>query len=309
MSAHFVGEFLILPDIEPVFAAVGSAGFQQPMQFFDQALGQSFVRPVYNEVDTTEMVRRFDDVVNINSRICDSYRVGFKDEPGLLVGQAAAFDMIGVIGQVNLGTMIDSATDPAFFLFTKLLEKRGNLLLAFMGDWRIDRDVPGLSGQEGILHLSCIAPVTYGSFGKAVHLGILTDSDKFHIYRQFFFFMATNVTILADTGKKHLLEKQPGKPIFAFMARRLFIILYGCLLAAFPLQAQDTLNLVTVAAERRTSLQNLTTQEQLVTVSRIPAAQTQTLEQLLRLCPSIDIRERGGKSVQTPKRSGQSSML
>ena len=93
------------------------------------------------------------------------------------------------------------------------------------------------------------------------------------------------------------------------MVRRLFIVLYGCLLAAFPLQAQDTLNLVTVAAERRTSLQNLTTQEQLVTVSRIPAAQTQTLEQLLRLCPSIDIRERGGKSVQTPKRSGQSSML
>ena len=83
------------------------------------------------------------------------------------------------------------------------------------------------------------------------------------------------------------------------MLRRLFIVLSGCLLAAFPLRAQDTLNLVTVAAERRTSLQNLTTQEQLVTVSRIPAAQTQTLEQLLRLCPSIDIRERGGKSVQT----------
>lgn len=81
--------------------------------------------------------------------------------------------------------------------------------------------------------------------------------------------------------------------------RHILLVLAGCLLAVLPLRAQDTLNLVTVVAERRSSLQNLTTQEQLVTVSRIPAAQTQTLEQLLRLCPSIDIRERGGKSVQT----------
>lgn len=66
-----------------------------------------------------------------------------------------------------------------------------------------------------------------------------------------------------------------------------------------PLAAQDTLSLVVVSSERRSSIQNLTTQEEIVTASRIPAAQTRTLEQLLRLCPSIDIRERGGKSVQT----------
>ena len=72
-----------------------------------------------------------------------------------------------------------------------------------------------------------------------------------------------------------------------------------CLGAAVPLRAQDTLNLVVVSSEQRSSLQNQTTLEPLVSASRIPAAQTQTLEQLLRLCPSIDIRERGGKSVQT----------
>lgn len=75
-------------------------------------------------------------------------------------------------------------------------------------------------------------------------------------------------------------------------------VILSCIWTA-PLVAQDTLNLVVVSSERRSSLQNLTTQEELVTASRIPAAQTQTLEQLLRLCPSIDIRERGGKSVQT----------
>ena len=89
------------------------------------------------------------------------------------------------------------------------------------------------------------------------------------------------------------------KVIDTGLIRHLFIVLAGCLLAVPTLQAQDTLNLVTVTSERRSSLQNLTTQEPLVTVSRIPAAQTRTLEQLLRLCPSIDIRERGGKSVQT----------
>lgn len=80
---------------------------------------------------------------------------------------------------------------------------------------------------------------------------------------------------------------------------RHLIVFAASLLAVFTLRAQDTLNLVTVTSENRSSIQNLTTQEPLVTVSHIPAAQAQTLEQLLRLCPSIDIRERGGKSVQT----------
>lgn len=77
------------------------------------------------------------------------------------------------------------------------------------------------------------------------------------------------------------------------------MVLLGGVPAQLPLQAQDTLKLVVVSAERRSAQQILTTQEPLVTVSHIPAAQTQTLEQLLRLCPSIDVRERGGKSVQT----------
>lgn len=76
-------------------------------------------------------------------------------------------------------------------------------------------------------------------------------------------------------------------------------LLFWGFLTAAPLPAQDTLNLVVVSSERRTALQALTTQDELVTASRIPAAQARTLEQLLRLCPSIDIRERGGKSVQT----------
>ncbi len=80
---------------------------------------------------------------------------------------------------------------------------------------------------------------------------------------------------------------------------RFIIVLAANLLTVFILRAQDTLNLVTITSEQRSSVQNLTTQEPLVTVSHIPVAQAQTLEQLLRLCPSIDIRERGGKSVQT----------
>lgn len=80
---------------------------------------------------------------------------------------------------------------------------------------------------------------------------------------------------------------------------RHLIVLAASLLAVFTLRAQDTLNLVTITSENRSSVQNLTTQERLVTVSHIPVSQAQTLEQLLRLCPSIDVRERGGKSIQT----------
>ena len=79
---------------------------------------------------------------------------------------------------------------------------------------------------------------------------------------------------------------------------RNLILLIISFFAAAPLAAQDTLSLVVISAEKRSALQNQTTLETLVTASRIPAAQAQTLEQLLRLCPSIDIRERGGKSVQ-----------
>lgn len=88
---------------------------------------------------------------------------------------------------------------------------------------------------------------------------------------------------------------------------RFIIVLAANLLTVFILRAQDTLNLVTITSEQRSSVQNLTTQEPLVTVSHIPVAQAQTLEQLLRLCPSIDIRERGGRAFRRISAFGEAA--
>lgn len=66
-----------------------------------------------------------------------------------------------------------------------------------------------------------------------------------------------------------------------------------------PEPAGDTIRLVVVSAGRESGLRNQMTRRTLVTMSQIPEAQASTLEQLLRMSPSIDIRERGGKSIQT----------
>ncbi len=63
-------------------------------------------------VEASEVIHRFNDIVHINNPVANADGVRLKDKARLVMSQAAAFDMIGVIGQVNLRTMIDASFQP-----------------------------------------------------------------------------------------------------------------------------------------------------------------------------------------------------
>lgn len=84
-----------------------------------------------------------------------------------------------------------------------------------------------------------------------------------------------------------------------------------CLVAALPCLAQnlepreqrkpekDTIRTTVIAADKGAGMRSLMTQEALISRADLPEGHARTTEQLLRMMPAIDIRERGGKSVQT----------
>lgn len=79
------------------------------MQFLDQRLGQPLFGAVDNEVDATEVVRRFDNVVYTDAFVLDANSVGLEDIACLVVRQSAALDMVGVLGQIDLSLVVNAA--------------------------------------------------------------------------------------------------------------------------------------------------------------------------------------------------------
>lgn len=63
-------------------------------------------------VKASEMIHRLNDIIHINNPVANADSVRLKDMARLVMSQAAPFDMIGVIGQVNLRTMIDASFQP-----------------------------------------------------------------------------------------------------------------------------------------------------------------------------------------------------
>ena len=108
-AADLVRLLLVVPDREPRFPAVGSPGFQNPVKLLDKRFGQLFTAVLDDEVNTAEVVGRFDDVVHIDGFVFQhADRVGFEDVSGLVGGQAAALDVVGVVGQLHLYLVVTS---------------------------------------------------------------------------------------------------------------------------------------------------------------------------------------------------------
>ena len=63
-------------------------------------------------VKASEVIHRLNDIIHINNPVANADGVRLKDIARLVMSQTAAFDMIGVIGQVNLRTMIDASFQP-----------------------------------------------------------------------------------------------------------------------------------------------------------------------------------------------------
>ena len=74
---------------------------------------------IYDIVDATEMIDSFHDVIHIDCFVCDADCICFLDIPCLVVSQFATLDMIGIISQIYLGTMINVAFELHFLLFSE----------------------------------------------------------------------------------------------------------------------------------------------------------------------------------------------
>ena len=116
VAAHFIGEFFVVSDSKPIFSFVRCSGFQNKVELFDVSFGKFAVALLDDVVYGTKMVGSFDNVVYIDSFIRHSDRVGFKDIACLVVCQPAAFDMIGVISEINLYAMVYSPFHLPVFL-------------------------------------------------------------------------------------------------------------------------------------------------------------------------------------------------
>ena len=79
------------------------------MQSLDISLSQRRACRFYDNIHSTEVVRRLDDVIHRN--ICRYLANGLRLEnpPRLLMGQAASLDVVRVVGKVNLKPMIESS--------------------------------------------------------------------------------------------------------------------------------------------------------------------------------------------------------
>ena len=87
------------------------------MQLFDESLRQTFVRTFYDTVDRPEMVRCLDDVVNIDRPLSDADGIRLEDISRLVMREAAAFDVIGVVRELDLRLVIDPARIVLAFFF------------------------------------------------------------------------------------------------------------------------------------------------------------------------------------------------
>ena len=94
ISADFIRQTLVLTHCKPILPAVGSAGLQGQMQLLDQTFSQHFLRALNDDVDAAEMVRGLDDIIHTDAFTLYADGVRLEYIAGLVVGKAAALDMV-----------------------------------------------------------------------------------------------------------------------------------------------------------------------------------------------------------------------
>ena len=176
-AADLVGQTLVVAHGEPLLAAVRRAGLELCVQFLDEGFGERFFGPVDNRVDAAKVVRGFEDIVHAQRFALDAHRVGLEDVAGLVVGQPAAFDVVRVVGEVDLRAVVDAALETHLLLLAQHLQQRHDMPGSQLanGQCGIRRDVPGLARKKGSLDLSRGAVVASRAFRDAVFCGKCRD--------------------------------------------------------------------------------------------------------------------------------------
>ena len=138
------------------------------MQVLDKFFAELRFCAFDNLVDTTKVIGGFDDIVHPHAFLGDADGVCFKNKAGLVVGQAAALHMIGIVGQLHLHFMIDPAVGlTAHFFFQNFRQSTGRGL-AFVAPFGLlgnFGNAPCLSRQKSTGDATCRAVVANAALG------------------------------------------------------------------------------------------------------------------------------------------------
>lgn len=114
------------------------------------------------------MVGCLHNVIYVDGLVGKAKGVGLKNKSGLVVGQPAALDVVGVVGQLDLYPMIDPAGAFGGFFLLQDIQQRcrpaGSFRVAPQGLFCLGGNVPGLSGQECAGDPALRAVVPHGAF-------------------------------------------------------------------------------------------------------------------------------------------------
>ena len=139
---------------------------------------------INHHIDAAEMVGGLDYIVHIDRLILKADGIGLEDIPGLIMGQAAALNMIGIVGQIDLHLVIDTAGHLGRFLFPQDLQQRRCVLL-FVHSVRllgIFRNVPSFADKLSIFNSAVSAVIPYTSFGNSPLFSHFRYRYVFHSY-------------------------------------------------------------------------------------------------------------------------------
>ena len=104
-----------------------------------------------DKVNALEVIGRFDYIIYIDNTVLHANGIGLVDIPCLVVGQAAALNMVGVIGQVDLDFVVDAALDLPGHLVLQNIQQGSGCFRLFVGARRalcILRNIPSLAGKH-----------------------------------------------------------------------------------------------------------------------------------------------------------------
>jgi len=158
-----------LPYCKPILAAIASAGLQHKMQFLDESLGKCIASLIDHYINAAEVVGGFNHIIHIHRLIFKTNGIGLKDESCLIVRQTATFNMVGVIGQVDLNLMIDTAGHLSCFLLPQDLQQCRCVVFLVSSFWflRPLRNVPSFADKLGIGNSAVGTVISHTSFRKS----------------------------------------------------------------------------------------------------------------------------------------------
>ena len=101
------------------------------------------------------MICCFNHIVYVESFIFYADGIGLKNISGLFVGQTAPLNVVGVICQIDLCLMVNTAGIPGGFLIFQNIQQGDRLAFFLICTLRllgIFGNIPGLSGKEGAVY-------------------------------------------------------------------------------------------------------------------------------------------------------------